>query len=156
MRKKSKYKPKGVRMDTMTWVVEGMTKVTDKKSAYLTMHLKNLSALDSLAKGTANKQEIDIVIGVINVSEALCELGVGSEYHQLVLDASSALYAVCRRSFEINDRFVCRGEELSAIKTGYEVHDAQMEVCTLAMLDKALELIGKVLSAKKATVISSE
>ena len=140
-------------MDTMTWIVEGMTKVTDKKSAYLTMHLKNLSALDSLAKGTANKQEIDIVIGVINVAEALCELGVGVEYHQLVLDASSALYAVCKRSFDINDRFVCKGQELSAIKTGYEVHDAQMEVCTLAVLDKALELIDKTIRAKKAKVI---
>jgi len=63
MRKKSKYKPKGVRLDTMTWLVEGMTKVTDKKSAYLTMHLKNLSALDSLTKGTANKQEMDIIQG---------------------------------------------------------------------------------------------
>ena len=156
MRKKSKYKPKGVRLDTMTWLVEGMTKVTDKKSAYLTMHLKNLSALDSLTKGTANKQEMDIIIGVINVAEALCELGVGVEYRQLVLDASSALYAVCKRSFEINDRFVCRGEELSAIKTGYEVHDAQMEVCTLAMLDKAMEVIEKVLRAKRATVIADE
>ena len=154
MRKKSKYKPKGVRMDTMTWIVEGMTKVTDKKSAYLTMHLKNLSALDSLAKGTANKQEIDIVIGVINVAEALCELGVGSEYHQLVLDASSALYDVCRRSFEINDRFICRGSELSAIKLGYEVHDAQMETTTIGMLDKALDVIDKTIRAQKAKVIA--
>ena len=153
MRKKSKYKPKGVRLDTMTWLREGMMKATDKKSEYLTMHLKNMSALDSLAKGTANKKEMDICIGVINVAEALCELGVGSEYHQLVLDASSALYDVCKRSFEINDRFVCRGEELSAIKTGYEVHDAQMEVTTLAMLDDALDLIDKTIRAKKAKVI---
>ena len=154
MRKKSKYKPKGVRLDTMTYIVEGMTKVVDKKSAYLTTHLKNLSALDSLTKGVANKKEMDIIIGVINVAEALCELGAGSEYRQLVLDASSALYDVCKRSFEINDRFVCRGEELSAIKTGYEVHDAQMEVCTLAMLDEALDVIDRVLRAKKATVIA--
>jgi len=153
MRKKSKYKPKGVRLDTMTWLREGMMKATDKKSEYLTMHLKNMSALDSLAKGTANKKEMDICIGVINVAEALCELGVGSEYHQLVLDASSALYDVCKRSFEINDRFVCKGEELSAIKTGYEVHDAQMEVTTLAMLDDALDLIDKTIRAKKAKVI---
>ena len=154
MRKKSKYKPKGVRLDAMNWVVTGMTKVSAKESAYVTMHLKNMSALDSLAKGTANKKEIDIVIGVINVAEALCELGVGSEYHQIVLDASSALYDVCKRSFEINDRFICRGSELSAIKTGYEVHDAQMEVTTIGMLDKALEVIDKTIRAQKATVIA--
>jgi hypothetical protein len=154
MRKKSKYKPKGVRLDTMNWVVTGMTKVSAKESAYVTMHLKNMSALDSLAKGTANKKEIDIVIGVINVAEALCELGVGSEYHQIVLNASSALYDVCKRSFEINDRFICRGSELSAIKLGYEVHDAQMEATTIGMLDKALDVIDKTIRAQKATVIA--
>ena len=154
MRKKSKYKPKGVRLDTMNWVVTGMTKVSAKESAYVTMHLKNMSALDSLAKGTANKKEIDIVIGVINVAEALCELGVGSEYHQIVLNASSALYDVCKRSFGINDRFICRGEELSAIKLGYEVHDAQMETTTIGMLDKALDVIDKTIRAQKATVIA--
>ena len=154
MRKKSKYKPKGVRLDTMNWVVTGMTKVSAKESAYVTMHLKNMSALDSLAKGTANKKEMDICIGVINVAEALCELGVGSEYHQIVLSASSALYDVCKRSFEINDRFICRGSELSAIKLGYEVHDAQMEATTIGMLDKALDVIDKTIREQKATVIA--
>jgi hypothetical protein len=154
MRKKSKYKPKGVRLDAMNWVVTGMTKVSAKESEYVTMHLKNMSALDSLAKGTANKKEIDIVIGVINVAEALCELGVGSEYHQLVLDASSALYDVCKRSFEINDRFICRGSELSAIKLGFEVHDAQLETTTIGMLDKALDVIDKTIRAQKAKVIA--
>ena len=154
MRKKSKYKPKGVRLDAMNWVVTGMTKVSAKESAYVTMHLKNMSALDSLAKGTANKKEMDICIGVINVAEALCELGVGSEYHQIVLSASSALYDVCKRSFEINDRFICRGEQLSAIKLGYEVHDAQMEITTIGMLDKALDVIDKTIRAQKATVIA--
>jgi len=155
MRKKSKYKPRGVRLDAMHWVVSGMTKVSAKESEYVTMHLKNMSALDSLTKGTATRQEADIIIGVINVAEALCMLGVGVEYRQLVLDASSALYAVCKRSLELNDRFVCRGEELSAIKTGYEVHDAQMEVCTLAMLDKALDTIAATLKQKKGKVIDA-
>jgi hypothetical protein len=155
MRKKSKYKPRGVRLDAMHWVVSGMTKVSAKESEYVTMHLKNMSALDSLTKGTATRQEADIIIGVINVAEALCMLGVGSEYRQLVLDASSALYDVCRRSFELNDRFVCRGEELSAIKTGYEVHDAQMEVATLAMLDKALDTIAATLKQKKGKIINA-
>jgi len=154
MRKRSKYKPKGVRLDAINWVVTGMTKVSAKESEYVTMHLKNMSALDSLAKGTANKKEIDICIGVINVAEALCELGVGSEYHQLVLDASSALYDVCKRSFEINDRFICRGSELSAIKLGYEVHNAQIEITTIGMLDKALDVIDKTIRAQKAKVIA--
>ena len=154
MRKRSKYKPKGVRLDTMNWVVTGMTKVSAKESEYVTMHLKNMSALDSLTKGTATRQEADIIIGVINVAEALCMHGVGVEYRQLVLDASSALYDVCKRSFSMGDRFVCRGQELVAIKDGYEVHDAQMEICTIADLDKALDIIEAVLKAKKAKAIN--
>ena len=153
MRKRSKYKPKGVRIDALNYVITGLTKVSGKESEYVIMRLKNMSALDSLVKGTANKQEIDIVIGVINVAEALCELGFGKEYHQLVLDASSALFDVCKRSFDLDDRFVCRGHEIAAIKTGFEVHDAQMEVCTIADLEKALNIIAAVLSAKKAKVI---
>jgi hypothetical protein len=94
MRKKSKYKPRGVRVDAVSWVLTGMTKVSAKESEYRTMHLKNMSALDSLTKGTATRSEVDVVIGVINVAEALCELGFGKEYHQLVLSASSALYDV--------------------------------------------------------------
>lgn len=155
MRKRSKYKPKGVRLDAMHWVVSGMTKVSAKESEYVTMHLKNMSALDSLTKGTATRQEADIIIGVINVAEALCMLGVGSEYRQLVLDASSALYAVCKRSLEFSNRFICTGVELTAIKVGYEVHDAQMEVCTLAMLDKALDTIAATLKQKKGKVIDA-
>jgi len=139
----------------MHWLVTGMTKVSAKESEYVTMHLKNMSALDSLAKGTATRQEADIIIGVINVAEALCLLGVGSEYRQLVLDASSALYAVCKRSLEFSNRFICTGVELTAIKVGYEVHDAQMEVCTLAMLDKALDTIAATLKQKKGKVIDA-
>jgi hypothetical protein len=43
----------------------------------------------------------------------------------------------------------------SAIKTGYEVHDAQMEVCTLAMLDKALDTIAATLKQKKGKIINA-
>ena len=84
MRKRSKYTPKPVRLNAMVYVTESISPISDMKSFYTTLNLKNMSALDSLAKGTANKKEIDIVIGVINVAEALCELGVGSEYHQIV------------------------------------------------------------------------
>ena len=68
MRKKSKYKPRGVRLDAVSWVLTGMTKVSAKESAYRAMHLKNMSALDSLNKGTATRSEVDVVIGVINVA----------------------------------------------------------------------------------------
>lgn len=157
MRKKSKkYRPKGVRLDAVQWVIDGMKKVTDKKSEYLTLHLKNMSALDSLVKGTANKREMDIVINVVNVSEALCKLGIGADMNNEVLRASDALFAVCKRSFDLGGRFVCRGEEIALIKEAYLIHDAQMEMATLADLDRALDLIHYSIRYKHAKVIKHE
>ena len=154
MRKRSKYTPRGVRLDTMDFVVTGMSKLSTRESDYITMHLKNMSALDSLSKGLATHREIDIIIGVINVAEALCELDVGAEYHPQVLSASSALYDVCKRSLNRSGRFVCTGEEWSSIKLGFEIHDAQLEITTIGMLGKALDIIEKAIKAKKAKAIN--
>jgi hypothetical protein len=45
MRKKSKYKPKGCTSRHNELGGHGMTKVSAKESEYVTMHLKNMSAL---------------------------------------------------------------------------------------------------------------
>lgn len=51
MRKRSKYRPKGVRLDVMTWVINGMRPVTDAADEILTLRIKNHMAMDTLRKG---------------------------------------------------------------------------------------------------------
>ena len=155
MRKRSKYKPKPVRLNTMVYVTESIEPIASRTSFYTTLNLKNMSALDSLGKGTATKLEADVVIEALNVCEAYCMMNVGREYRQDVLNALSALQDVCVRSLTSDGKFICQGNEFELIKAGFEVHTAQLEVATVGSLEAAIKLVFSTLKAKRAKVIQN-
>jgi hypothetical protein len=153
MRKKSSYKPRHIMLNTMAYVTEGIAPVSSRTSFYTTLNLKNMSALDSLGKGTATKLEADVVIEALNVCEAYCMMNVGREYRQDVLNALTALQAVCVRSLTSDGKFICQDNEFELIKAGFEVHTAQLEVATIGSLEAAIKLVFSTLKAKRAKVI---
>ena len=153
MRKKSSYKPRHIRVNTMAYVTEGIAPVSSRTSFYTTLNLKNMSALDSLGKGIATKLEADVVIEALNVCEAYCMMNVGREYRQDVLNALKALQDVCVRSLTSDGKFICQGNEFELIKAGFEVHTAQLEVATVGSLEAAIKLVFSTLKAKRAKVI---
>ena len=153
MRKKSSYKPKPVRTNTMAFVTESISPISGMKSFYTTLNLKNMSALDSFGKGTATKLEADVVIEALNVCEAYCMMNVGREYRQDVLNALKALQDVCVRSLTLDGKFICQDNEFELIKAGFEVHTAQLEVATVGSLEAAIKLVFSTLKAKRAKVI---
>jgi hypothetical protein len=153
MRKRSKYTPKPVRLNAMVYVTESISPISDMKSFYTTLNLKNMSALDSFGKGTATKLEADVVIEALNVCEAYCMMNVGREYRQDVLNALKALQDVCVRSLTLDGKFICQDNEFELIKAGFEVHTAQLEVATVGSLEAAIKLVLSTLKAKRAKVI---
>jgi len=154
MRKRSKnYKPRPIRLNTMAYVTESIEPISNMKSFFTTLNLKNMSALDSLGKGIATKLEADVVIEALNVCEAYCMMNVGREYRQDVLSALKALQDVCVRSLTSDGKFICQGNELELIKIGFEVHTAQLEVATVGSLEAAIKLVFNTLKAKRAKVI---
>ena len=154
MRKRSKnYKPRPIRLNTMAYVTESIEPISNMKSFFTTLNLKNMSALDSFGKGTATKLEADVVIEALNVCEAYCMMNVGREYRQDVLSALKALQDVCVRSLTLDGKFICQGNEFELIKAGFEVHTAQLEVATVGSLEAAIKLVFSTLKAKRAKVI---
>ena len=153
MRKKSKYVPKPVRVNTMDFVTESISPISSMKSFYTTLNLKNMSALHSLGEGTATKLEADVVIEAMNVCEAYCMMNVGRKYRQDVSRALKALKDVCVRSLTLDGKFICQGNEFELIKIGFEVHSAQLEVATVGSLEAAIKLVFSTLKAKRAKVI---
>ncbi len=151
MRKRSKYRPKGVRLDVMGWIKQGMQSMASHPEA-LTLKLKNHAAMDELVKGRGNRDHCDIVICALNMTEALAMLRIGDEYRPDINAGQTAMLHMCRRGLERN-RFVFTGPELAAVNTAMEIHDAQLEACTMAELEKATEIVAKTIKAKKATVI---
>ena len=153
MRKKSKYKPKPVRLDTMSYVAESVTPISSHTEFFTTLNLKNISALDSLQKGTLNKLEADVLVLALNVTEAYCILGLMSNYRADVLNALAALEAVCVRSLKQDGKFICKGDEFDLINQGYRVHLSQLERATIGLQEMAVKLVFTTLKLKRAKVI---
>ena len=156
MRKKSKYKPKGVRLDVATWVINGFKPVSATGSAVLDLKIKNHSALEALRTGQAKRYDIDSIISALNVSEALSRLGIGEDYAKEIKDSQDALLALSRRGINREDRFVAKASELTAINYGMELHDAQLEITTIAELEKALDMVVAEIKSHKATAIEEK
>jgi hypothetical protein len=150
MRKRSKYKPKGVRLDNMAWVQSGLRRVEDV-SASATIKIRNHDAMNTLRLGTATRAEIDVLINALNVTEALARQGVGSDWLPELRTAQDALLTLARRG--LKSRFIVRGEELKALNLAMEVHDAQLETVTVKQLEAAMEFVTETVRLKKARPI---
>ena len=151
MRKRSKYRPKGVRLDVMTWIKQGMQPMATHPES-LTLKLKNHAALDDLVKGRGTREHCDVVIAALNMTEALSMLRIGDEYAKDIKTAQDAMLTMCRRGLERN-RFLFIGPELAAVNTAMEIHDAQLDACTLAELEKAIDIVTQTIRNRKARSI---
>jgi len=156
MRKRSKYKPKGVRLDATTYVLNGFRLVSATGSAVLDLKIKNHSALEALRTGQAKRYDLDSIISALNVSEALSRLGIGHEYTDEIKEGQDALLELSRRGINRQDRFVAKASELTAINYVMELHDAQLDITTIAKLEKALDIVTNEIKSRKARVIEEK
>lgn len=148
MRKRSKYRPKGVIRDTMTWVQAGMKRV-DSIGAGTTLKIRNYDAMNNLRLGVATRREIDAIIDAMNVAEALCKRGTGGDWLPEIQEAQDNLLELARRGVANDMRFIVRGEELKALNLGMEIHDAQLEAVTVKELEVAMNDVMENLRLKK-------
>lgn len=98
MRKKSKYRPKRNLLNPVGFVLEGLTPVRAHSSFMLDLKLKNHGALAALMQGKGTRYEVEVLINMLNVSEALTRLNTGSEYADMLRDAQTALLSLGRRA----------------------------------------------------------
>ena len=104
MRKKSKYKPRGVRTDNMSWIIAGMKKVGTLPTAGVALKLKNHEALDSILTGEGTKAHLDVLIAAVNICEALVRIrdDLGVDWATEIKAAQDAIFTMGRRGVEKN------------------------------------------------------
>lgn len=151
MRKRSKYRPKGVIYDTMNYVMSGM-KVVGAISAGTTLKIKNHAALEQVRQGLGTREDIDVLICAFNITEALAMMRIGDDWKDEIRAAQDALLAVGRRGVETG-KFILRGPELTSFNLAMEIHDAQLDACTVAELEKAIEVVETITKNKQARAI---
>lgn len=156
MRKKSKYKPRPIKADAVTWVINGFRNISDTGDVVLNLKIKNHEAIESLRRGQATRNDLDILIGAFNVTEALARMKIGDDYANEIKAGQDALLAIGKRGVSNNDRFILKALELTAINLTMEIHDAQLEVATIADLEKAMDIVTKEIKMRKARPIIEE
>lgn len=153
MRKRSKYRPKGIITDTISHVLGGFRLVQDTGKA-VTLKIKNHQALVSMTQGKGTRDDIDVLIAAMNVAEALViTADLGGEYRQEIKGAQDAIYTMGQRGLSKN-RFLFTGPEMQAMNMGMAVHDAQLDACTVGQLERALDYVAREIRAKRARAIA--
>lgn len=149
MRKKSKYKPKGVRVDAVTWVLEGL-KPFASVDASTSLRIKNHDAMDTLRRGDATRADIDVLIGAFNMTEAYMRLRpeLGADWADEIKAGLDALHAVGKRGME-SGRFILKASELNAMNMIMEIHDAQLDNTTVSDMEKAMDIVTQEYRAKR-------
>lgn len=155
MKKRSRYRPKGVLPDPLNHVLSGLRKVASIGPG-VTLMIKQHSALDALRRGEATREDFDYLIEAFNMMEALACLKYGRDWEQEIQAAQRALLEVGRRGVGTG-KFVLRSAELAALNLGMQIHDAQLEACTVSDMEKALDLIAaRIRSGKAQPIVRKE
>lgn len=140
---RKKYRPKPVLQNPVGYVLEGMTRVEQAANSEITLiKIKNHSAMVALLNGTAKKYEMNVLVAMSNIVEALWELGFGAEYQSVCVEGRFAIYHIVLRSQE-HGKFTPTGSEITQLNMLLELHDAQMEVITMKDLENACALVRR-------------
>ena len=152
MRKRSKYKPKGVRFDVMAYLKTGMQRMATHPAA-LDLRIKNHQALTSIVRGTGTRDDVDVLINAFNVTEALAKkIELGDQYNIEIQSGQDALFSMARRCVD-KDRFIFTGPEMQAVNLAMEIHDAQLDEVSIADLERALDYVLDQIRNKRARVV---
>jgi 5-formyltetrahydrofolate cyclo-ligase len=148
MRKKSSYRPKPVLANPLQYVLESFRPVKDHDSYLIDLKIKNHAAMGALTKGLASRADMDVLISMVNVCEALYRLGFGEDYGDVVQEGLDALHDVGGRGVKTG-RFILKAHEMSHLNLVMELHDAQMEIITVKDMEKVVDMVNKEFNQRK-------
>jgi hypothetical protein len=156
MRKRSKYRPKGLLPDPVNWVLAGMKPFTSV-SLSADLRIKNHDAMDLLRRGDATVATIDVLIGAFNMCEAYTMLRpeLGQDWKEEIKAGLDALHAVGQRGVA-SGRFILKAEELNAMNLVMEIHDTQLQNTTVRDMELAMQIVEQEYRAKRMRPIKKK
>ncbi|CAB4154691.1 hypothetical protein UFOVP652_24 [uncultured Caudovirales phage] len=153
MKKRSKYRPKPVIQNPIEFVLSGLRPVRDLPGVYLSAQLKNRTALEQLRKGDATKEDIDMLIGAFNITEALAMRGMGRDWLDEIKRGQDALLELSRRGVSRGMRFIMTAREWESLKLVMDLHEEQLAQATVHDIEKAYDFVQAVIRQGKARAI---
>ena len=137
MRKRSRYRPRHVNPQALNWVLNGFLPLGTASDAVMILRTKNHGALANLCRGASDPADVQVLTHAFITTMSLAELGTGCDWVPEIEAAQAALLSMTQRGGRTG-RLVFTGPELQAINLGMEVHDAQLDGCTIAQFEQAI------------------
>jgi hypothetical protein len=135
-------------------VQSSLKKVGTLPTAGLALKLKMHEALAAMLNGTATRSDVDALISAVNVAEALIKVraDLGRDWAVEIKAAQDAIHDMGVRCYK-RDKFLFTGPEMSAVKVVVELHDQQLDDCTVKEMEQALFIVDEVIRMKMARAI---
>ena len=153
MKKRSKYKPKPIRVDVMSYVKLGFS-LADEQPASVDLRIKYHESMRSIVYGDGDRGDVDVLVNAINMAQAFCKIrpGLGAEFKQDIDAAHDALLVMAKRGVKFG-HFAFTGPELQTMNYFMQIHDAQLSAATVGEVEQGCAIVRKVLASGKATRI---
>ena len=153
MKKRSKYRPKTVLQSPLDFVLSGFKPLRDMPGVYINMQIKNRAALEQVRKGEAVREDIDMLIGAFNITEALAIMGKGSDWLDEIRQGQDALLQLSRRGVANGMRFIMTAKQWEALKLVMGLHEEQLAHATVHDIEKAYDFVQRAVAQGKARAI---
>jgi phosphopantetheinyl transferase (holo-ACP synthase) len=130
MRKKSKYKPRPVLQNPLAYVIASISRADTGDGEIRNLRLRNHLTLESLRTGKAVAEDFKILAYAFDMAMSLAKQSttLGGDWFTEIVAGRRALD-------EATTRGLCTGPQLMAINTAMEIHDLQLDVCTVQQLE---------------------
>jgi len=162
MRKRSKYRPRRMLLDPLGYVIEGTRPLTSHDSYLVDLKLRNHGAMMAVLQGSATKREINDLIAMHNIQEAIHRMIIQRIITDLYIEFDSstlvrgkaALLELSARGAQTG-RFICRAPEIQALNDLMDMHDELMGMITVMHMEKAITFANGEIRNKRATAINN-
>lgn len=136
------YRPRPVRLDTMGYVKESITPLTEFVAANLGVRLQYRSSLDAISKGHGTAVDIGNLIDASNMAMSLKKLGNGEEWSDVLLAGADAVEQM-RNRYNTTGAATLWAWELHDIRALLNVHDDQLDRADLRALEQGIKITQK-------------
>lgn len=136
MKKKSKYRPRPVLLNTLEFVKEGLVVTPDEQLNKL--RIKELASLEAFRTGSADLVDWHNVTAMLNLAETMARAGIGEEVLSVCMQAQDHLVESAKR-YERIGKMGASGPALQCWRDLYEYHDLQRTSVTRAEYEKLIQ-----------------
>lgn len=137
-RKHMKYPPGcGATRNRVGIAIEFARPISEQDDWLSRIKTLNHGAMVAMLAGSATKEDLRDVIAAYNIARSLLLAGFGVEHHDVIIQSADAIEALAKR-FTKHGKYILTGQEITALNTLLDLHDAQMSIATVGDIERAI------------------